>query len=793
MKIMETNKYNDDKLSRKKIGVTLGSCFPSGKESSKGRSATKSEREQKNVGDEFGDLPSVALFPEGKQEPLKAAKCVPGNTELVIDSNFEIIGKGGYATVFIYKKRLYKFFKCELEETYQRELEMYRILNSFEKKNEPEQEEVIRSGKNRLLASLKGFGRMTFRKKNGYYIESEYLGQELGEYIKNKSTNMDLKQFLRSFYVFCLKYYNVFTKNQATHFDIKTTNILVQNNEFFLVDYNLSFLNEQFSRCCFGQYRENYYAWSPEVNYLCSWGTSKDCDVSVFRKIQKSYMEYVDMIYKVDDEMEKSKKKVSDGDKICTERENNLLEAPRKYMRESLMDHFKRQTKILHSYEFLSFSKNDYYRNDIKEGDESKQTILTPENSVVQDIHHQTSRQTDNDHFSSFCEYDAERNFKMSKESVIIDELCYCSVNKNLFDWWAIGLVGCECLYYIKEKVVSKNIKEYEHRIRLSKCAEEEFRMFDVKADDLNTDLLPSKKSKVNEILKDCKNMSNDFSKNEWEFDTTKIKESIEQTDKKLIGSPQFEDLDEIPWMGDQLALPTAQQTFDLADMDIENFDADPKVERDPEAKVDDDNCLWDEEKQYELKEVFDIFTEILNTFVVCQRNMSEKNIISFFSSHQDIIMSMDNNFIDDIRFCAGDYFNFENFCFQDITKLSKKRYFDEKLRVLEVLNKSFTTHVKNIYSGKIKMNKKRYGNVENMLLGGGNEKFLKFYNELKSSKNKNIKFELYKSLIFDPRFGFMYYSEDLVCDLYEEVSKDFFDNISLYSLVMNLCFKLSA
>jgi tRNA A-37 threonylcarbamoyl transferase component Bud32 len=274
-----------------------------------------------------------------------------------------IIGKGSYSIVYLTEnKECYKVYE-KSDYGYNKEIQMYNLIKKFDNNN--------------LIANMLDYGQIEFfdellntnqtvldnpdnqdNQEKINFIKYEYIGNDIIKFIDQ--SNINCKEFLKLYSHFLKDYLNTFCKNNITHFDIKCSNILYNQieNKFKLIDYNLSFLNEEFTRKNLGQYKDCYFVWGPEINYLSTVDLS--LKTNSLNQIMNSYLDYINIVY---------------------------------------------QNK-----------KNPFYIKLFNHIESQCQLYLT--------------------------------NF-ISNNSLPIQEFANIHFKPQFIDLWGIGLVGCECIYYI--------------------------------------------------------------------------------------------------------------------------------------------------------------------------------------------------------------------------------------------------------------------------------------------------------------------------------------------------------
>lgn len=262
----------------------------------------------------------------------------------------KILGKGTSATVYLNENdECIKFYPSEYSINFEKEVEIFNEMKKFDE--------------NDFLAKLIETGQAEYNNQKGHFIKYEYIGKDIKTHID--SSNLTLDEFLKLYVEFIIHYLELFSKNSITHFDVKSSNVLFRKNKLVLIDYNLSFMNEQFTRKNLGQYHDNYYVWNPETNYFCTMDFGMQSTSSTFHcQIMNSYLDYINVVY---------------------------------------------QNR-----------KNPFYAK-----------IFS--------------------HIESECVLYLAKHMD-DDNSLPINELGNLHLKQKYFDWWGIGILGCECINYIYQR-----------------------------------------------------------------------------------------------------------------------------------------------------------------------------------------------------------------------------------------------------------------------------------------------------------------------------------------------------
>lgn len=264
---------------------------------------------------------------------------------------YEKLGEGTYCKVVLKDNYVYKFYPEESYSAMEKECLFAQKAKQFDKFN--------------MLCQSLEIGQIKFQEKNGQYVKTEYRGIPIDKYI-NKN-DLTLSQFMDAYATFCHEFFQVFTQNNITHFDIKTSNVLFLDGKINLIDYNLSFFNEKFIRENFSTYDEPYFCWTPEVNLFTCIELQESKRLKKINYFEKTYVKYLHTFLK------------------------NIM---------------------------CPFYKLLYYH-------------LKDQSNV---------------NFSYTEEYNLENMFA-------IDQYGFVNQDIRIVDWWGIGLMGCECLYKIYNKL----------------------------------------------------------------------------------------------------------------------------------------------------------------------------------------------------------------------------------------------------------------------------------------------------------------------------------------------------
>lgn len=191
--------------------------------------------------------------------------------------NYEKLGEGTYCKVVLKDNYVYKFYPEDSYSAFEKECLFAQKAKAFDKFN--------------MLSQNIEVGQVKFQEKNGQYVKTEFKGTPIDKYIcKN---DMTIEQFMESFATFCSEFFQVFSQNNITHFDIKTSNVLYLNGRLNLIDYNLSFFNEKFIRENFSTYDDPYFCWTPEVNLFTCLELQESKRLKKINFFEKTYVKYM--------------------------------------------------------------------------------------------------------------------------------------------------------------------------------------------------------------------------------------------------------------------------------------------------------------------------------------------------------------------------------------------------------------------------------------------------------------------------------------------------------------------